>query len=119
MKKMVLTLVAMMTLTVGFAKTDSNRGFENDRNYTVTFDMRRLASKLDLNAYQMEAVQMIHDAFNNEMLTASQAHGWHHRNMLVHQAVRKELHQMHRVLNDEQFRTYSMLLGTTLHNQGL
>lgn len=118
MKKVILTLVALMTMTVSFAENDSNRPMD-DRNYNISFDMRRLAAKLDLNAYQMEAIEVIHNNFNNEMSTASKARGWHNRSMMVHQAVRKELHQMQRILNEEQFRTYSTLLGTTLRNQGL
>jgi len=37
----------------------------------------------------------------------------------VHQAVRKDAHQMKRVLNDKQFDTYMLLLVTTLKNKHL
>ncbi|MBQ3877886.1 MAG: hypothetical protein II792_06395 [Prevotella sp.] len=118
MKKIVLTVVAMMTLTMGFAKTDVRRQVRNVENYDMSFDMRRLAAKLDLTDYQMEAVEVIQQCFNNEMLEAATVRG-PQRRMMVHQAVRKDAQQMQRVLNDKQFGTYMMLLGTTLHNRGL
>jgi hypothetical protein len=123
MKKIVLTVVAMMTLTFGYAEngsngTESNRVENRTERYDMNFDMRRLAVKLDLNSNQMEAVEAIHDCFYNDMQEAATARGFERRH-LVHQAVRKDAHQMHRVLNDKQFNTYMMLLMTTLHNRGL
>ncbi len=123
MKKIVLTVVAMMTLTFGYAEngsngTESNRVENRTERYDMNFDMRRLAVKLDLNSNQMEAVEAIHDCFYNDMQEAATARGFERRH-LVHRAVRKDAHQMHRVLNDKQFNTYMMLLMTTLHNRGL
>lgn len=118
MKKIVLTVVAMMTMAVSFAETESHRAMNDVANYDMTFDMHRLAVKLDLTYDQMEAVQVIQDNFNDAMLSAASARGFERRAQ-VHQAVRKDVHQMHRVLNDKQFNTYMMLLGTTLRNRGL
>ena len=125
MKKIILTVVAVMTFTLSFAEngTENNAAFRSHRsvnveNYDMSFDMRRLAAKLDLTADQMEAVQVIQDNFNTEMLSAATARGFERRH-LVHQAVRKDARQMQRVLNDKQFGTYMMLLGTTLQNKGL
>jgi len=125
MKKVILAVVAVMTFTLSFAEngTENNAAFRSHRsvnveNYDMSFDMRRLAAKLDLTADQMEAVQVIQDNFNTEMLSAATARGFERRH-LVHQAVRKDARQMQRVLNDKQFGTYMMLLGTTLQNKGL
>jgi len=118
MKKIILTVVAMMTLTTSYAKNEAFRPADNAERFDMSIDMRRLAAKLELNEYQMEALQIIHDNFNSEMQSAATARG-HHRRMLVHQAVRKDAEQLQRVLNDKQFNTYMMLLGTTLHNKGL
>ncbi len=118
MKKIVLTVVAMMTFTLGFANTDVHHPNRSAERYDISFDMRRLASKLDLTSEQMEAVQIIQNCFNNDMQSAATARGFERR-ALVHEAVRKDAHQMHRVLNDKQFNTYMMLLGTTLQNRGL
>ena len=47
MKKMILTVVAMMTMTCGFAKTDDYKVEKNVERYDMTCDMRRLAVKLN------------------------------------------------------------------------
>jgi hypothetical protein len=118
MKKIALTLVAMMTLTVGYAKTEIYKTVDNTDRYDMSCDMRRLAAKLDLTAEQMEAVEAIQQSFNNEMQEVATARHFERR-FLVHQAVRKDAHQMQRVLNEKQFNTYMLLLGTTLRNKGL
>lgn len=118
MKKFVLTVVAMMTMTFGFAETENQDAVRAVKNYDMSFDMRRLAVTLDLTSDQMEAIQVIQDNFNEAMLEAATVPGFQSR-MLVHQAVRKDAKQMRRVLNDKQYNTYMMLLGTTLHNKGL
>ena len=118
MKKILLTVVAVMTMTFGYAETEGFRTQKNAEDYDMSFDMHRLAAKLDLTSYQMEAVQVIQACFNNEVQSAASARG-RERRFLVRQAVRKDVHQMHQVLNDKQFSTYMMLLGTTLRNKGI
>ena len=46
MKKIVLTVVAAMTMTFGYAKTQNTTAVKNVDNYGITFDMRRLAGKV-------------------------------------------------------------------------
>ena len=119
LKKIVLTVVTVMTFTFGFAETTGSHRFGRQPvNYDMSFDVHRLASKLDLDANQMEAVQVIQDRFNDEVHEAATSRGLERR-ILIGQAVRKDVHQMHRVLNEEQFNTYMMLLGATLRNKGL
>ncbi|MCR5158132.1 MAG: hypothetical protein K6D37_03305 [Prevotella sp.] len=126
MKKMILTVVAMMSFTLGFADNGAEKNTEteafwamrNVKNYDMTCDMRRLAVKLDLTENQMDAVEVIQEIFNSDMQNAATARGFERRAML-REAVKKDAHQMKRVLNDKQFETYMMLLGTTLRNRGL
>ncbi len=120
-KKIVLSVVTVMTFTFGYAETEMNHSWRMDRqpvNYDMSFDMHRLAAKLDLTSEQMETVQVIQDSFNDAVQEAATSRGLQRRH-LIHQAVRKDVHQMHQVLNDEQFGTYMMLLGATLKNKGL
>jgi len=118
MKKIVLSVVAMMTFTLGFANTDVHHPTRSAERYDISFDMRRLASKLDLTSDQMEVVEVIQNCFNNDMQSAATARGFQRR-ALVHEAVRKDANQMQRILDDKQYRTYMILLGTTLRNRGL
>lgn len=112
MKKIVLTLVAMMAFTLTFAET------KNTERFDMSVNMHRLAVLLDLNEWQMEAVEAIHNSFNDEVQGLSSVRGPKCRHM-VHEAVRKNFSQMHRVLNDKQLNTYMLLIGTTLRNRHL
>ena len=119
MKKIVLSVVTMMMFAVSYAETsESNKFNRQPINYDMSFDMHRLAVKLDLDANQMEAVQVIQDCFNDEVQEAVTSRGLK-RHHLIHQAVRKDAQQMRQVLNDKQYDTYMMLLGVTLRNKGL
>lgn len=130
MKKLVLTMVALMTMSFSYAETNSFKAENNVENFLMGFmknqdirfdmsvDMRRLADKLDLTEDQMEVVEVIQDNFTEEMQSLASVRGPRQRH-LVHQAVRKDIHQMQRILNDKQFSTYMMLLGATLQNKHL
>ena len=59
MKKIVLSVITVMTFAMGYAETtESNRINRQPVNYDMSFDMHRLAAKLDLDANQMEAASM-------------------------------------------------------------
>jgi len=130
MKKIVLTMVALMTMSLSYAETKSVKSETNvenidrffvknhDTRFDINVDMRRLATTLDLNDYQMEAVEVIMNNFIDDMQSAGEKWGPYRRH-LVHQAVSKDVRQMQRVLNDKQFDTYMTLLGATLRNKGL
>lgn len=129
MKRIFLVVIAMMTITCSFAKSDNNEGERNIQrrsmmhmrsaeSYDMSFDVRRLAEKLDLTYDQMEAVQIIQNNFNNEMMSAADARGFH-RSAKVRQAVKNDVDKMRTVLDSKQFDTYMMLLGATLRNKYL
>ena len=116
MKKIVLTVVAAMTMTLGYAKTENATTVDKVNNYGITFDVRRLAVTLDLTNDQMEAVKVISDNLNEDLASAATARRFE-RHALIHEALRKDVHNMRNVLNDKQFDTYMKLLGATLHNR--
>ncbi|MBQ4392119.1 MAG: hypothetical protein II826_03285 [Prevotella sp.] len=118
MKKIVLMVVAMMTMTMSFAENENNSAVKSVEAYDMTVNMRKLAVTLGLTYDQMEAVEDIHRQFSNEMMMAATADG-DEREKLVDSAVKKDVRYMHYVLNDKQYRTYLMLLNTTLQNRGL
>ena len=116
MKKVILFVVAMMSMTIASAKTNNSTFVKVERNYDMSFDVRRLAVKLELNDAQMEAVQNICTNFNREMNEAATTRGMK-REAMIDRAVGKNVKNMRYVLDKGQFRTYMTLLGTTLHNQ--
>ena len=105
MKKIILTVVAAMTMTFGFAETEENQAVVNNaERYDMSFDVRRLADKLQLTAEQMEAVEAISSSLNTELATAAQAKGFD-KVIQYEKAIRKDVRNMRRVLNNEQYNT--------------
>ena len=70
MKKIILTAVAAMMMTISFAETTNTSAVKNVEESGLTFDLRRLAVTLDLTDNQMEAVKVISDNFNDELISA-------------------------------------------------
>ena len=103
MKKMIVTLVAMMAVTFSFAETNSNNV---DRRFDMSCNM------------DAEAVETIHNNFNNELKSLASVRGPIQRHM-VHQAVRKDAQKMNNVLNKEQFGLYMRIMLNTLRNRQL
>ena len=116
MKKIILTVVATMMMTISFAETKNANAVKNVDESGLTFDLRRLAVTLDLTDTQMEAVKVISENFNDELISATSARRFQ-RHALIDQAIRKDAKQMRNVLNDKQFNTYMQLLGVTLQNR--
>lgn len=112
MKKIALTLVAFMAVTMSFAKSST------DKRFDMSCDIYRLAVTLDLNEQQMDAVEMIQDKFSDEMQSLANMKGRQLRHG-IHQAVRKDAEQMRQVLNAKQFHTYMRILMETLRNRNL
>ena len=118
MKRLILTVVAALTLTATFAKDEKANNVNNANAYDMTVNMSKLGDALKLSVDQMESVADVHHTFCGEMLIASQANE-EDRKALMDKAISKDLKYMHYLLNDKQYRTYVMLLKTTLNNRGL
>jgi hypothetical protein len=118
MKKIVLMMTALLTMSMAYADNENNNSTEAANVYDMTVNIRKLAVALGLTIDQMEAVQDIHHQFCNEMMLASQAAD-DDRQTLVEQAVRKDVRYMHYVLDEKQYKRYLLLLNTTLYNRGL
>ena len=92
MKKIVLTVVAVMSMTMAFAA--------------------------GLNQDQIDVVEDINRTFAAEMMNASVADS-SEREAKVNDAIKKDLSYMHYILNNRQYREYVKLLNVTLNNRGL
>jgi len=115
MKKIIVTMVAMMAVTFSFAETNSNKV---DKRYDMSCNMDRLSEVLALDENQADVVETIHNNFNTELQSLASVRGPLQRHML-HQAVRKDVHQMKQVLNDKQFVLYMRIVFNTLRNRQL
>ena len=115
MKKIVLTLVALMSMTTIFAE---NEGMNTTEAYNMTVNMKNLARTLNLSKDQVESVAEVHKTFSSEIMFAAQ-YGKEERTKMVEKAINKDLAYMNYILNKDQYRKYVMLLNMTLINRGL
>ena len=118
MKKIVLMVVAMMTMTMAHAENENVSNVADIQAYDMNVNMRRLAVTLGLNYDQMEMVEDIYSNFRDEMMLAAHAEKEERRTM-VDNAARKNARYMRYVLDKKQYKTYLLLLNATLRNRGL
>ena len=115
---MILTLVAMLSMTTAFPEGENAASVNNVEAYELNVNMNKLSSALNLADDQKEAVAEIHHTFASELMFAAQ-YSNNDRKALVDRAIENDVKWMRYVLNDKQMRTYLTLLNTTLNNRGL
>ena len=118
MKKMIMTLVAMLSMTTAFAEGENTNAVNNVEAYKMDINMDQLSKTLNLGIDQREAVENIHHVFNTEITYAAK-YGNNDRDAMVKRAIDTDVKRMRAVLNNDQMRTYLLLLNTTLNNRGL
>lgn len=118
MKKMILTVVALMSMTVLFAENDNAASVNAVQAYDMTVNMKKLSEALNLSKDQVEGVEEVHKTFAAEMVFAAQ-YGKEERQKMVEKAINKDLAYMNYMLNKDQYRKYVMLLNVTLNNRGI
>ena len=116
---MILTMVAMLSMTMAFAEGENMNSVNNMAAYDMSCNMNKLAEALSLTADQREAADNIYQTFTAEMMFAAQNYGNDQRKEMVKKAIDKNISWMKYVLNEKQSRTYLMLLNTTINNRGL
>ena len=118
MKRLFLTMVAVLSMTMTFAENENATNVANVEAYDMTVNMRKLAEALDLKDDQMDAVESIHNTFNAGMQLAAQA-SKDERKALVERAITNDIRWMKYILDEKQYHKYLLLLNTTLNNRGL
>jgi glutamine amidotransferase-like uncharacterized protein len=118
MKKIVLTLVALLSLTSVFADEEKTNAVNYVQAYNMNVNMDKLASYLELSMDQAEAVEDVHKTFCADMMNAATASKDERQNML-NKAVVKDLKYMHSILDNDQYRKYLTVLNATLNNRGI
>ena len=115
---MILTMVAMLSMTTAFAEGENAANVSNVEAYDLNINMNKLSDALELADDQKEAVENIHHTFAAEMSFAAQ-YGNNEREELVKRAIDNDVKWMRYVLNEDQMRKYLVLLNTTINNRGL
>ena len=118
MKKMILTVMAVICMTTTFAKDENANATSAMSAFDMSVNMKKLSESLNLTADQIESVADVHHTFCGEMMGAAQA-GDEDRKDLMEKAVKKDLKYMNYILNKEQYRKYLLVLNATFNNRGL
>ena len=115
---MILTMVAMLSMTAAFAEGENAANVENMEAYELNINMNKLSKALNLADDQKEAVAEIHHTFASELMFAAE-YGKNDRKAMVARAIENDVKWMRYVLNEDQMHTYLKLLNTTINNRGL
>ena len=115
---MILTMIAMLSMTTAFAEGENAASVENMEAYNLNINMNKLSMALNLADDQKEAVAEIHHTFASELKFAAE-YGKNDRKAYVNRAIDNDVKWMRYVLNDEQMHIYLKLLNATIINRGL
>ena len=118
MKKIVLTVEAVMSMTMAFAAGENDNNTATTNAYKFNLSTYALSRALNLNQDQVDVVEDINRTFSAEMMNAAVSDS-SEREAKVNAAIKKDLSYMHYVLNNSQYREYVKLLNVTLNNRGL
>ncbi|HEY9542502.1 hypothetical protein [Prevotella sp.] len=118
MKKMMMTLVALLSMTMSYAADENANNANANAAYDMTVNYNSLSYALNLSSDQLESVKDVHRTFCVEMMNAANAPK-EDKAQLVNKAVVKDLKYMHFILDKDQYRKYVMLLNATMNNRGL
>ena len=118
MKKIVLMAVALLSMTTAFAADEKANATDVAAVYEMNVNMRGLARTLSLSIDQVAAVRDVQVNFNADMLNAASAPE-EARKEMVNKAIKKDLRYMRSILSRDQYRTYLLLLNTTINNRGI
>lgn len=118
MKKIVLTLAALLSMTVAFAEGTNDNESTEAAKYEFAVNINSLSKALYLNYDQRKAVEDITSMFSSDMTNAAAASGTE-RAKMQNDALIRNLAYMRTVLDKDQYHTYVALLNTTINNRGL
>ena len=118
MKKIVLTVAAVMSMTMAFAAGENDNNTATTNAYKFNLSTYALSRALNLNQDQVDVVEDINRTFSAEMMNAAVSDS-SEREAKVNAAIKKDLSYMHYILNNRQYREYVKLLNVTLNNRGL
>jgi len=118
MKRMILTVVAMLSMTMTFAEKENTSSIMIPSAYKMEVNYGKLGEALRLTQEQLEDVKYVHGEFCSDMASIGSAQK-DSRKMMMMNAIHKDLRYMRYILDRKQYHKYLMLLNTTLYNRGL
>ena len=114
MKKLVMIVAVMLSMTTAFAN-------ENETKmdvYDMTTNIESLSKYLNLSKEQIEDVKSIHETFCQQMSQAKKAAG-NRQGQAIEFAIKRNVRYMSLFLNHDQYKKYLRVLNATIVNRGL
>lgn len=133
MKRLYLTVVAVLSMTMTFAgnengmdnmaagapaETATETRADSTASYDISYNLRRLGETLGLTLEQMNSIEALNRTFRSDLMNAANA-GETDRKAMLDGAVAKDIRYMSYVLTPEQLGKYKTLINTTLANRGI
>lgn len=119
MKKIVLTLMAVLSMTSAFAADEKGNAKNMSDMYEMNFNIYSLSDALELQSGQFELVRDGQETFSKEMGKAKYAKDEVSRKAIVDKALARNVKYMSDVLDRTQYHKYLMLLNATINNRGI
>ena len=116
MKKMIFSMMLMMSTTLAFAGNEENETVNTAYEFNV--NMEKLSYALGLNSDQYFFVADVMDAFKDDMMTVAYAPA-EDRKGLMDQVIKRNLSAARTLMTTKQYHKYLMLLNATINNRGL
>ena len=118
MKRFVLSVIVMMSMTVAFAENEDNNATNSTEAYVMRVNMNKLGQALNLSRDQYDFVEDAMIAFSADLMSVASA-SEDSRKAMMRNAVNKNLSAARSILNKAQYHKYLMLLNATINNRGL
>ena len=133
MKRLYVSVVALLSMTMAFAGNGNETKSANDCNgcdstatgkgkteaaYDINYNLRRMGETLGLTLSQMNSVDALNRSFNDDLkalVGAADAD----RKALLDNAVANDFKRMSYVLTPAQLSKYEILINATLANRGM
>ena len=115
---MILTMVALMSLTTTFAAKEKMDKVNDMKVYEWNVNMHKLSDALSLSAEQEDVVTEINRRFARDLWAAARTRK-NDRKERVEKALDKNVMRMRSILDYKQMRTYLTILNVTVNNRGL
>lgn len=119
MKKIVLALMAVLSMTSMYAADENANNKNMNDMYEMNFNIYSLSNALELQSGQFELVRDGQETFSKEMSKAKYVKDEAERKAVVDKALARNVKYMSDVLDRTQYHKYLMLLNATINNRGI
>ena len=118
MKKIVLTMMAVLTMTTAFAGNDETMAAKDMAVYNMNVNINALARTLGMSSEQTNDMRSIHRTFTSDLQYAAGAKE-DRQEKLFRKALIRNLACAKTILSNEQYHKYLTEINVTFINRGI